>query len=104
MYSGVRGPGTFDTTRLIGGRCFAAYPLREYVRMNQLNGFGGAYSSQFAIVSAPRIFCATLASFVTSWIARTRATGSATSVARVVNMFETLLPPSLATSSGLSVE
>src|SRR5947208_15288947 len=93
MYRGDRGPGTFDTTRLIGGRCLAARPRREYVRMNQLNGRAGAYSSQFAMVSAPRMFCATFASLVTSWIARTHATGSSMSVARVVSRLATLLPP-----------
>src|SRR5918992_5084908 len=88
---GSRGPGTFDTTRLIGGRCLSARFRREYIRMNHAKGRGGVISDQSRSISDPSTLWNSFAAFVTLLIARSRSIGSSMSVRRDVNMFETLL-------------
>ena len=60
--------------------------------MNHAYGRGGANSLQSASMSAPSRWWTSFAAPVTSWMAASRSTGSATSVHNDVNRFDTLLP------------
>src|SRR5438477_11928902 len=97
--NGNGGPGTLEITRLCTGANRSARFSAEYSRAAKENVVGAANFAQSCSIPAPIALCSSFAPLLTSWIRRSRSTGSSISVANEVNIADTLFEPVTSFSS-----